>query len=164
MERCYVWGFSSSRYSKYLYTWGSLFLIMNFKIFSCVRTIVCVLITISRFFFGQEKTTIFKVIQFMSHIQYMLLVVPMWDLETSWNFQNWFYSNDKWGWLCVIQYSVWWIVLRYCYTYDIYKISLTETIDFYFSLQYSEYVNFKIFSATLSQSKHASTWAICISA
>jgi hypothetical protein len=97
------------------------------------------LITISEYSFGQEKTTIFMFIQYMSHIQYVLsgsLVVLMWDLETSKNFNNWFYSFDKWGWLCVIQYPVWWLILRYCYTYDIYKISLTETIDFYFSLQF----------------------------
>jgi hypothetical protein len=38
------------------------------------------------------------VIQYMSYIQYMLsgsIVVLMGDLETSYNFNNWFYSNDN---------------------------------------------------------------------
>ncbi len=62
------------------------------------------------------------------------IVIPMWDLQTSKNFDSWFYSFDKWTWLCVIQYLVWWLILRYCYTYDIYKISLTETMLTFISL------------------------------
>ncbi len=103
------------------------------------------LITISKYSFGHEKTTIFMFIQYMSDIQYVLsgsLVVLMWDLETSKNFKNWFYSFDKWGWLCVIQYPVWWLILRYCYTYDIYKISLTENHWLLFLSVDLEYVNF----------------------
>ncbi len=42
--------------------------IMNFGVFSCVRTSVCVLITIFKYFFGQEKPTIFTVIQYLSQI------------------------------------------------------------------------------------------------
>jgi hypothetical protein len=43
-------------------------LCMYFEIFSCVRTNVYVLITISRYFFGSEKTTISTVIHEMAHI------------------------------------------------------------------------------------------------
>ncbi len=113
--------------------------IHDIQMFPCLRNTVPAPHHDIWIFFGQEKTTIFMFIQYMSHIQYVLsgsLVGLMWELETSWNFNDWFYSNDKWGWLCVIQYPVWWqLILRYCYTYDIYKISLTETIDLYFSLQ-----------------------------
>jgi hypothetical protein len=147
-----VWGFSSSRYSKYLFIWGSLFLIMNFEIFSCVRTIVCVLITISRYSFGQEKTTIFMVIQYMSHIQYILLVVLMWDLESSWRLAL---CNTI---FCLVTNIKVLLHVRYLQNIPYRNHWLL------FLSAVSEYVNFKISLATLSQSKHASTWAICISA
>ncbi len=132
-------------------------LITIFMIFKCSLVwgiLYPLLISISEYSLA-KKTTIIMFIQYMSHTQYVLsgsIVGLMWDLETSWNFNNWFYSKDKWGWLCVIQYPVWWhLILRYCYTYDIYKISLTETIDFYFSLQIQTMSILKIFSATLFQ-------------
>jgi hypothetical protein len=64
-------------------------------ILPCVRNTVPVPPHDIQIFFGQEKTTIFMFIQYMSHIQYVLsgsLVILMWDLETSKNFNNWFYS------------------------------------------------------------------------
>ncbi len=82
---------------------------------------------------------------------YILLVVPIirfinfLELQSTGSI-----SIDKWSWFCALQYNVKWIVLRNCYTCNIHKISLSETIDFYFSLQcFRNMPNFKIFSATL---------------
>jgi hypothetical protein len=132
-------GIPPSWYLKYSFVWGLPYLFP---------------ITIFKYFFGQENT-ISMFLQYMSHIQYVFsgsIVVPMWDLQTSKNFDSWFYSFDKWSWLCVIQYLVWWLILRYCYTYDIYKISLPEiTMTFIFLCRFRICQFFKKFSATLFQ-------------
>ncbi len=93
-----VWGFSSSRYSRY----SNVPLCEEY----CTRSSSRYL----NILWPRKNHNIYvHTIYGMSHIQYVLsgsIVGLMWDLETSWNFNIWFYSNDKWGWLCVIQYPV----------------------------------------------------------
>ncbi len=119
-----------------------------FKIFLCMRINVPVPHHNIQIFLMPRKYNIYVHTIYVSYT----IVVPMWDLQTSKNFDSWFYSFDKWSWLCVIQYLVWWLILRYCYTYDIYKISLTEITSTFISLCRFRICQFlKIFSATLSQ-------------
>jgi hypothetical protein len=143
------------------------------EIFLCVRITVPVPHHDIQIFLWPRKYNIYvhtisMFIQYMSHIQYVFsgsIVVPMWDLETSKNFDSWLYSFDKWSWLCVIQYLVWWLILRLLLDIRyLQNIPYRNHIDFYFSLQIQNMsISQDIFGNFVS-SKHASTWAICICA
>ncbi len=102
----------------------------------------------------------------MSHIQYVLrgsIFVQMWDLQTP-NFDLWLYSIDRWSWLCVIQYFVWWLIIRYCYTYDIYKNIPSRNHITFITLCRFRICQFSRYFGNFVSSRHASTWVICISA
>ncbi len=105
-------------------------------------------------------------IQYMSHIQYVFrgsIFVQMWDLQTS-NFDKWLYSFDRWSWLCVIQYFVWLIILRYCYMYEIYKNIPSLNHITFITLCRFRICQFSRYVGNFVSSRHASTWVICISA
>jgi hypothetical protein len=67
------------------------------------------------------------------------------------NFDKWLYSFDRWSWLCVIQYFVWWLILRYCYTYDIYKNIPSRNHVTFITLCRFRICKFQDISATLFQ-------------
>jgi hypothetical protein len=50
----------------------------------------------------------------------------------------------RWLWLCVIQYFVWWLILRYCYTYDIYINIPSRNHIIFNSVQIQDMSIFKI--------------------
>ncbi len=61
----------------------------------------------------------------------------------------------RWLWLCVIQYFVLWLILRYCYTYNIYKNIPSRNHIIFNSLQIQDMSIFKtcqqLFKSVYSQ-------------